>query len=389
MNFAELVLIGRPAEDYTQVDSGTILKAYADARECVLYVWIALEHQLSLLEKEFKVSGPSEAVTQIAERAFDIAADHTMLVRRIAAIECEVDRRTSRNVVTSENPLVRPLTKNLIQAPEKAFKTTFLMRLTMGISTGETVFPSLPVRRGHRVLYLHGELAPAELKQRIREAAVGLKRPLDNFFQGRSLNANLLTREGQNTIMELGKQYEPQLVAIDPWQSFIPGADENVFKDVSIATAYLDELISECRVTIFLAIHEGKDSSRGARGHSSLAGWRDTLFTLRRKGTTLTVGVEPRWASPPADLNLTFRGGTLWEGDGPRWTKQDEKIRALLMANNCQLTRDQVGFGLELEDSALRMALKRAHEHQAIELDGESVRLPARSSPPASPNQPF
>src|ERR1700730_12723772 len=64
-----------------------------------------------------------------------------------------------------ENPLVRPLTKNLIQAPEKAFKTTFLMRLALGISTGETVFSSLPVRRALRVMYLHGELAPAELKQ--------------------------------------------------------------------------------------------------------------------------------------------------------------------------------------------------------------------------------
>ena len=288
-------------------------------------------------------------------------------------------------VGTCETPLIRPLTKNLIQAPEKAFKTTFLMRLAMGISTGETVFSSLPVPRPHRVLYLHGELSPAELKQRLKEASVGLKRPLDNFFQGRSLNANLLTSKGQDAILELGKQYEPEIVAFDPWQSFIPGADENVFKDVSIATAFMDKLIAEYAVTIFLAIHEGKDSSRGARGHSSLAGWRDTLFALRRKGTTLTVGVEPRWASPPEDLKLTFRDGTLWEGGAQGWKKQEEKIRALLMANNGQLTRAQVGLGLGLDDSALRMALKRAHEHHAIELDGETVRLPVTS---ASPNQP-
>ena len=32
---------------------------------------------------------------------------------------------------TRENPLVRPLTKNLVQAPEKAFKTTFLIRLAL------------------------------------------------------------------------------------------------------------------------------------------------------------------------------------------------------------------------------------------------------------------
>ena len=292
-------------------------------------------------------------------------------------------------VGTCENPLVRPLTKNLVQAPEKAFKTTFLMRLTMGISTGETVFPSLSVRRPRKVLYLHGELAPAELKQRLQEAAVDLKRPLDNFFQGKSLNANLLTSKGQNTILELGKQYEPDIVAVDPWQSFIPGADENVFKDVSIATAFMDKLIAECEATIFLAIHEGKDSSRGARGHSSLAGWRDTLFTLRRTETTLTVAVEPRWASPPDDLKLTFKYGTLWEGDGPRWTKQEEKIRDLLIANNGKLTREQVRRGLGLEHSTFRMALKRAQDRRAIELDGETVRLPVSSSLPASPTQPL
>jgi hypothetical protein len=99
MTFAELVLIGRPAEDYTKVDSRTILKEYAAARGCLLYVRVALKHQLSLLDKEFTAKGPSEAVTPLAERVLDIVADHAMLVRRIAAIECEVNRRTSRNAV--------------------------------------------------------------------------------------------------------------------------------------------------------------------------------------------------------------------------------------------------------------------------------------------------
>jgi len=209
---------------------------------------------------------------------------------------------------------------------------------------------------------------------------------LDNFFQGKSLNANLLTSKGQDAILELVQQYKAQILAIDPWQSFIPGADENVFKDVSIATACMDRLIAECRVTIFLAIHEGKDSSRGARGHSSLAGWRDTLFALKRKGTTLKVGVEPRWASPPEDLKLTFKDGTLWEGDGPGWTKQAEAIRNLLIANGGKLSRDQIAFGLGLDRDSVRMPLKRAQDRGAIRVDGDVVTLPP--SPPASPNQP-
>jgi hypothetical protein len=290
-------------------------------------------------------------------------------------------------VGSGENPLVRPLTKNLVQAPEKAYKTTFLMRLAMGISTGETVFPSLPVMRPQRVLYLHGELAPVELKQRLKEAAVDLKRPLGNFFQGRSLSASLVTSQGQAIIRQLVEEYKPEILVIDPWQSFIAGADENSFKEVSPATAFTDKLIVECGATIFLAIHEGKDHSRGARGHSILAGWRDTLFALKRSGNTLSVKVEPRWATPPDDLKLTFQDGTLWEGDRPRWTKQSEDIRALLSANQGRLSREAIGLGLDLKGSALRTALMRAQAKGAIHIDEDVVTLPP--SPPSSPNHPF
>ena len=117
---------------------------------------------------------------------------------------------------TPENALVRPLTKNLIQAPEKAYKTTFLLRLTLGLSTGETVYPSLPVYRPQRVLYLHGELNPAELKERLRDAAQHLSRPLEQFFQGRSLTASLVTEEGREVIKNLVHEYKPEVPSSTP-----------------------------------------------------------------------------------------------------------------------------------------------------------------------------
>lgn len=55
MTFAELVLIGRPV-DYTHVDSRAILREFAAAKEELLYVRLALEYELSLLDKEFAVS---------------------------------------------------------------------------------------------------------------------------------------------------------------------------------------------------------------------------------------------------------------------------------------------------------------------------------------------
>lgn len=275
---------------------------------------------------------------------------------------------------TPDNPLVRPLTKNIIQAPEKAFKTTFLLRLALATSAGETVFPSLPVEGQWRLLYLHGELAPTELKQRLQEAATGLKRPLENFFQGRSLTASLVTEQGRDTIRRVVNQHKPEILVIDPWQSFIAGAEENSFKEISDVGVFLDKLISECGVTLLLAIHLGKDHTRGARGHSFIAGWRDTMFALKRSENSLKVSVDPRWASP-IDLELQFKEGTLWEGNAPKWSKQASRIRDLITANGGQLSRDQLSLGLDLKDSSLRMAINRAKDAEAISVEGEIIKL--------------
>lgn len=78
-----------------------------------------------------------------------------------------VDLDTEDNAVligTPANPIIRPGTKNLIEAPEKTFKTTFGLRQFFGMASGYTVYRSLPVARPMRVLYIHGEMTPKELK---------------------------------------------------------------------------------------------------------------------------------------------------------------------------------------------------------------------------------
>lgn len=167
--------------------------------------------------------------------------------------------------------IIRLGTKNLIEAPEKAFKTTMALRLAMGLSTGQTVFAPLPVAKPASVLYLHGELTPDEIKDRTRSALTGLKRPLSNFHQGKDIDAHFIDKEGQGAIRALLQKDKPQVLVLDPWQSFISGYDENVFKDVSTATRFLDRIIEEFSVTIILVIHQGKDPSRGHRGHLDLS----------------------------------------------------------------------------------------------------------------------
>lgn len=291
---------------------------------------------------------------------------------------------------TPTNALVRPCTKNFVEAPEKSFKTTFLLRLSLGLSSGESVFPSLPVNGCRSVLYLHGELSREEMKERLQQASVYLPRPLDNFLQGRNLRASLVTEDGRAAIRELVDHYRPSVLVFDPWQSFIAGAEENNFKEMSAATRFMDCLIAEYKVTIFIAIHQGKDHTRGARGHSVLAGWRDTRFLLKRDGaTSLTVNVEPRWATPPKPLKLTFNSHTVWEGEAPKWTDGDQELIDVLTDCGGQASRKELGLRLGLKESTLRMRLKRARDRQVIDYDNETVWLLAQPAHALAPTHPI
>jgi hypothetical protein len=67
---------------------------------------------------------------------------------------------------TSQNAVVRPGTKNIVEAAEKSFKTSLLYPLALGLACGETVYSELPVSRAYKVLYLHGELSKREIAER-------------------------------------------------------------------------------------------------------------------------------------------------------------------------------------------------------------------------------
>jgi hypothetical protein len=282
---------------------------------------------------------------------------------------------------TTKQAIIRPFTKNLIEAPEKAFKTTFMLRAMIGLALGKTFFPKLPVLRSRKVLYVHGELSPPEIQERTIASVQDLPRPLNgNFIQGRDLHIHLIEGGGQRILKNLVKTMQPDDLVLDPWQGFIPGFDENEFKDISRATHFMDQLIEELKVTIYLVTHTGKDHSRGTRGHSSLAGWRDTLIRLDRKKNIIEIKVDPRWAAP-FEFNVEFKDGTLWATDKDQFSPQTSKVYKFLKESQGRATRQEIGAYLQLDKTALRMALSRASTEGAIVLDGGLVYLPGEWEP--------
>ena len=279
---------------------------------------------------------------------------------------------------STTQPTIRTQTKNLIEGTEKSFKTSFLLRLMLGLSCGTTVYSPLPVIRARKVLYIHGELSPPEIKERTKSAVEGLS-PLNNFFQGRDFRAHLIESAGQAVLRRLIEKVNPDDLVLDPWQSFIIGRDENEYKEISIACRFLDRVIEDHKLTVYLPTHTGKDPRRGTRGHSVLAGWRDTLIRLKRAKTEskVSVTVEPRWAAPLDPFTLKFEQGTLVDPGYPicSFTKQAEAIRQIIISQNGKATRDEVGRALGLGADALRQALKRAADSGAVTLTGEEVTL--------------
>jgi len=289
-----------------------------------------------------------------------------------------------------KNALIRPGTKNFVEASEKSFKTTMLMRLTLGIACGVTTFPQLPVEgKPKKVLYLHGEMSFPEIEERVISAVQSLSEqptdhPIDNFYQGRDLAAHLIREDGQKAIRDLVNQVKPTILVLDPWQSFITGYDENSFKDMSQAMKFVDGLIEDFDLTVLIPIHLGKDKSKGARGHSALAGWRDTLIRLtRQKAGPVIVDVRPRWAEPPGKFKLVFRDGTV---HSHAYTPQAETVRkaveeALAFCGPLKkpfVSRDELQKKFpNMSDAAFRQMLKRAKDEGAIVLDEKNVSLPA------------
>jgi hypothetical protein len=253
-----------------------------------------------------------------------------------------------------------------------------------GLSCGETVFPTLPVARRRRVLYLHGELSSAEIKERTRPAFVGLSQPYTDFLQGRMIDGHLIEGEGQKSIAELLQAYRPDDLVLDPWQSFIQGYDENSFKDMSKAISFCNQLIEASGVTLWIAFHFGKEASRGPRGHSSISGWRDTLFKLHRDGECATISVEPRWATPPTPFWLRWKNGTMATESRPGLTGNTEKIRGFVDSCGGRASKSDVAEHLGIKPEAARKAIQRACNSGVIAQDGDSLILALAEFPDES-----
>ena len=179
----------------------------------------------------------------------------------------------------------------MIYAPRGVGKSWFCMALGVSIAQGQKIFLGWEVNEKHSVLYIDGEMAKVELKERFENLC---ETPLDNLF---ILSSEMLYKEGypiclddpseQKAIDDLLDELESnnkrtQVIILDNLSTLRRGINEN---DNNETQALLDWLISlrHKGYTVIVVHHSGKN--RTQRGASILEVPMDYVIKLSESDT--------------------------------------------------------------------------------------------------------
>ena len=103
---------------------------------------------------------------------------------------------------------------------------------------------------------------------------------------------NLMTKEDTATMVEEATRIGAKLIVIDTLHAATPGADENSAQDMGLLLANCRILSAAIQGVVLLIHHSGKDTSKGARGSSSLNGAVDTSIEIEDTNGIRTARVR-------------------------------------------------------------------------------------------------
>jgi hypothetical protein len=122
---------------------------------------------------------------------------------------------------------------------------------------------------------------------------------------------------------------QPALVIIDTLARSFGGGDENSNVDMGEFIMQCDRIKAAFDgATVMIVHHSGKDTTRGARGHSSLYGAVDTELELKRSQGSDSVTIrnsKQKDAEETDGIRMTARVVTLPPGDG-LWLEEETSI---------------------------------------------------------------
>lgn len=189
-------------------------------------------------------------------------------------------------------------TMSVVYGPSNSGKTFFAIDLAMHIASSSE-WRGLRVN-GAAVLYLAAEGGKGVAN---RVAAIRKQWGLCGVpFALRRAGMDLLTREADlKTIIDMAKEVREKsgmdgmLIVIDTLSRVMAGGDENSASDMTALIRNIDLIRESTGAHIMLVHHTGKDTARGARGHSSLRAATDTeIEVMNDDGNRAAVVTKQR-----------------------------------------------------------------------------------------------
>jgi RecA-family ATPase len=90
-------------------------------------------------------------------------------------------------------------------------------------------------------------------------------------------------------LVEVAKQHKVEIIVVDTLSRALAGGDENGPKDMGAFVVHCDRVRQAVDAHMMVIHHSGKDTAKGARGHSSLRAATDTEIELVKNSFTGTV----------------------------------------------------------------------------------------------------
>jgi len=193
--------------------------------------------------------------------------------------------------------LIQPSSLALIAGLSASRKTFLALDIGMAVARSVAFFGRTV--RGGPVIYIAAE-AGKSFDNRV--CAYRKFHYLENTniqFASISVPVNLKSQNGDTsdlieTIRQAGEKFgiPPVLVEIDTLAAVAAGFDENSSADMTSLIGNLQRIRDETGAAVLAVHHHGKDTSKGARGHSSLFAAMDTEITVTAKGDYSVASVS-------------------------------------------------------------------------------------------------
>lgn len=208
--------------------------------------------------------------------------------------------------------LLNPGDVSLVFAEANNGKSWFSIDLAHSIATGQE-FLGRKVQQ-HPVVYI------------VAEGAEGFKKRVAAYQKQKGLNPqavpfymidehiNLLNEQAEDlkalvaTLRHIEEKAGPVgLLIIDTMARVMGAADENSSEDMNLFNARVTRIAKETGTHVMVIHHAGKDSSKGARGHSSLRAAVDTEIRVEKKSDDTFVATVTKQRDQEFGEPLAFR----------------------------------------------------------------------------------